>query len=71
MFTEWDKAIAAAIVSVLSMITLWWGWDLNWLTDQRLLTGLAIASPLIVWAVPNKYSDRIQRLLDNIRPSST
>jgi len=68
MFTEWDKAIAAAIMSALSMITLWWGWDLNWLTDQKLLTTFAVLSPIVVWAVPNKYSDTVQRLLDNIRP---
>ena len=54
MITEWDKAIVALITAILSIITLWWGWDVAPAVDEKIVGGLAILTPILVWLVPNK-----------------
>lgn len=58
MFTEYDKAIVAVITGVLSIISLWLGWDLSPLADEKVVTGLAILTPILVWLVPNKLKPK-------------
>lgn len=55
MFTSADKAIAAAILGILSLITLWWGnHGLEWITEEWILGVLAVITPIIVFLVPNR-----------------
>jgi len=55
MFTEMDKALVAVIMGTLSLLTIWWGWDLSYITDEKVLSAIAILMPIIVWLAPNKF----------------
>jgi hypothetical protein len=56
MFTEWDKAIVAAIMGILSLISLWTGWGIDFINEERIIALIAILTPIFVWLVPNKYA---------------
>jgi len=66
MFTSIDKALASGIMSILSLITLLWGWNLSWVVDEKILAGLLVLIPFITWAVPNKYMTVIHDTLTNL-----
>ena len=54
MLTEWDKALVAAILGVVSLLSLWLGWDTGWLSEQHVVAAVAILTPILVWFVPNR-----------------
>lgn len=49
---EYSKAIAAAVVAVLALIEIFFGWDLG-IGEEWVLSILAVLTPILVWAVPN------------------
>lgn len=53
MITTLDKAIAAAILAVLSLLTIAFGWSFGNVNEETILAVIAVATPLIVWLVPN------------------
>lgn len=57
MFTSIDKAIAAAVLGVASIINLVWGHDIfGWgeHTEQTVGTIIAVLLPIVVWMIPNR-----------------
>ena len=52
MFTASDKAYVAAIMAVLLIIETFTGWSLG-ITEEWVITILAVITPIIVWLVPN------------------
>lgn len=53
MFTELDKAIAAAIMAIVSVIALAGGLT-DVLTEEWVAGIVAVLTPIIVWLVPNR-----------------
>ena len=58
MVTTIDKAIAAAILAVLSLLTVAFGWKFESISEEMILAGIAVVTPIIVWAVPNLKTSR-------------
>ncbi|WP_173087400.1 hypothetical protein [Devosia sp. 1635] len=59
MFTHLDKAIVAAIMAILSILNLGFGWDFG--VDEKLVTAIVTAAiPLVVYAWPNKKEDGVR-----------
>jgi hypothetical protein len=59
MFTHLDKAIVAAIMAILSILNLGFGWDFG--VDEKLVTAIVTAAiPLVVYAWPNKKADGVR-----------
>lgn len=57
MFTEVDKALVAAILSIVSIINLLWGVDIfGWgvHTEQTIGTIVSVLLPILVWLIPNR-----------------
>jgi hypothetical protein len=56
MFTSMDKALAALVMAILSIVTLWTGWglDLSLVADERIASAFAILSPIAVYLIPNR-----------------
>ena len=54
MLAEHAKAVIALILAVLTLGTLWLGWDVDHITEDRLIAVFAILSPILVWLIPNK-----------------
>lgn len=54
--SEMNKAIAAFVVSALTLVELWFGWETPGITEQWILTLLAVINPLLVWGIPNARS---------------
>lgn len=54
MFTDMDKALVAAILGVLSILSIAFGWHLTWITEEGILAVIAIITPIIVYLVPNR-----------------
>jgi hypothetical protein len=55
MFTEYDKALAALALAVLSILNLLWGIDLFGAhTEEVIGVIIAVAIPILVWFIPNK-----------------
>jgi hypothetical protein len=48
-----NKAIIAAILSILTLIEVWSGWS-SGITEEYLITVFAVLTPILVWAIPNK-----------------
>lgn len=48
-----NKAIAAFILAGLTIIELWTGWGAPGITEEWIITVLALLTPIIVWLVPN------------------
>jgi|HubBroStandDraft_3_1064219.scaffolds.fasta_scaffold525113_3 hypothetical protein len=63
MFTSMDKALAALVMAILSIITLWTGWglDLSVVADDRLASAFAILSPIAVYFIPNRARGILKR----------
>lgn len=61
MFTQIDKALVAAIMSVVSIINLLWGVDIfGWgvHTEQTVGTIISVLLPILVWLIPNARASR-------------
>ena len=55
MYTEYDKAIATVIVSLVALGALVFHWSVpGWLTETNILEVLSVISPIIVAWIPNK-----------------
>jgi hypothetical protein len=55
MVTGLDKAIVAAIMSILALIEIAFGFNVGHdLTEEWLLGLIAILTPILVWLVPNR-----------------
>jgi len=52
MFTSIDKAIVALIMAALSIANLFTGHE--WINEDTAAWIIAVATPILVWAVPNK-----------------
>jgi hypothetical protein len=63
MFTSLDKALAALVMAILSIITIWTGWglDLSLVVDERIASAFAILTPIVVYFVPNRPSGILRR----------
>jgi hypothetical protein len=55
--SEYTKAIVSAVMAVLTLLTTWLGWHLDWLTEDWILTIIAVLSPILVLIFPNSSSD--------------
>ena len=53
MFTTIDKALAALVMGILSILNLLFGIDLG-LSPETVSTIIAALTPLIVYLIPNK-----------------
>lgn len=53
MSGEFNKAIVALVLSALSLIELGTGWQ-SGVTEDWLLATIAIITPILVWAIPNR-----------------
>jgi hypothetical protein len=53
MFTEIDKAVAAAILAIISIIALAGGLA-DTLTEEWVAGIIAVLTPVIVWLIPNR-----------------
>jgi hypothetical protein len=49
-----DKALVAAILGVLSILSLVFGWHLQWITEEGITAVIAILTPILVYLVPNR-----------------
>ena len=57
MYTSIDKALVAAMLSIVSIINLLWGVDIfGWgiHTEQTIGTIIAVILPIFVWLIPNR-----------------
>ena len=53
--TQFDKAIAAAVVAVVALLALIFHWSVpGWLTEENILQALVVIMPIVVSLVPNK-----------------
>ena len=53
MFTSLDKALAALVMGLLSILNLVFGWNIG-LAPETVSAVIAALTPLIVYLVPNK-----------------
>ena len=52
--TAYNKAWAALIMSVLQLAELFTGMSLTGVSEEIILTVLALITPLVVWLIPNR-----------------
>jgi len=53
--TQYDKAIATAVMSVVALLALIFHWSIpGWLTETNILQALVVIMPIVVSLVPNK-----------------
>lgn len=62
MTTEFDKAIVALVMALLVIIEQAWGLTIAGLSEEAVTIILAILSPILVWAIPNKSPAPPRRL---------
>lgn len=53
MTGEYNKAWVALLVAALIIIEDWTGWK-SGITEEWIITILAVISPIVVWLIPNK-----------------
>lgn len=53
----YTKAIVATIMGIATVLTAWFGWKLDWLTETWLLTVIGILTPILVLVFPNLRDD--------------
>ena len=53
MLGEYTKAIVASVMGILTLLTTWLGWHLSWLTEEWVLSLIAILTPIFVLVFPN------------------
>ena len=69
MFTSIDKAIVAAIMAVLGILQMGFGWELPWMNEQ-LVTALVMGlTPLVVYVFPNKKNTAASTGLPYVKPN--
>lgn len=56
MVTEFDKAWVALILAILTLLELYFGIAVSFLNENVILSVLAIASPILVYLIPNRVS---------------
>lgn len=59
---EWaaySKAIVATIMAILLIIEEWTGWKSDLISEQGIITFLAVLTPVLVWAIPNRQSSDV------------
>lgn len=61
MPTEYNKAWVALILAILTLLELHFGIAVSFLSENVILSVLAIASPILVWLVPNRSRTILQR----------
>ena len=56
MFTSMDKALVAAIMAIISIVNLVWGYQLGWNEE---MVGIIVAAlfPILVYLWPNLRTD--------------
>lgn len=56
MFTSWDKALIAGIMSIISLAVMWFGYEGYFasIREEQLATIIAILTPFLVYFIPNK-----------------
>lgn len=55
MVSEYDKAIAAAIIAVVGLGALIFHWAIpGWLTETNIMQVLVVITPIVVAWIPNK-----------------
>lgn len=54
MVTSFDKAIVAFIMAGLGLAQWFTEYNLGWITSDQVASIIALATPLLVWVVPNK-----------------
>lgn len=67
MATSFDKALAAAIISLVALGALIFHWSIpGWFTETNILEFLSVAMPIIVSIIPNKATtaQKVQVLTD-------
>ena len=52
--TPYAKAIVATIMALLLIIEVWTGWKSDFITEEGLVTTLAVLTPILVWLIPNR-----------------
>jgi hypothetical protein len=53
MFTSIDKALTAAVMGLLSIASLVFGWNFG-IGEDAVIKIIAVVTPILVWLVPNK-----------------
>lgn len=56
MFTSMDKALVALIGALVYLASNFFGADFAWLTPDAIQNAVTIATPILVWLIPNKAS---------------
>lgn len=55
MFTTADKALAAIVMGVATLATLWFHVEIpGWLNESAVAQVLAVLTPILVYLIPNK-----------------
>ena len=65
--TQYDKAIATAIISLVALGALIFHWSVpGWLTETNILEVLSVVTPILVGLIPNKatQAQKVQVLAD-------
>jgi hypothetical protein len=61
MYTQFDKALIALLLAVLSILNLLWGIDLFGAhTEEAVGVIIAVLMPVLVWWFPNKQPTRLR-----------
>lgn len=54
MISQFDKALVALVMAILSLVSLWTGWLPNSITEEHVAAIIAVLTPVLVYLVPNK-----------------
>lgn len=53
-FSHYNKAYIAAVMGVLGVLTVHFGWDFSWLSEEMIIALIGIIGTIFVWLVPNQ-----------------
>ncbi|PWT73995.1 MAG: hypothetical protein C5B60_07405 [Chloroflexi bacterium] len=53
----YSKAIVAAIMAALLVLETFTGWKSEFITEQGVITVLAVLTPVLVYFIPNRTAD--------------
>lgn len=51
--SAFNKAIVAVVMAVLTLVEVWGGWHFG-ISEDWVVSLLAILTPILVWLVPNR-----------------
>lgn len=54
MSSAYNKTVVAAILAILTLLDLYFGFSLSWLTEDWLIALFAVLSPILVYFTPNR-----------------